>query len=57
MIATIIIIVLVFGNVFISFAKDGEPVNGRYDFWTSLIASLIKISLLYAAGLFDKFNS
>lgn len=57
MLATIIIIVLLFGDVFIALAKDGEPINGRYSFWISLITSLIHVSLLYAAGLFDKFIS
>lgn len=57
MLATIIIIVLVFGDAFLAFAKDGEPINGRYNFWVTLLTLLTQLWLYYAAGLFDKFNS
>lgn len=36
-------------------AKDGEPMKGTCSFWNELFGVLIKIALLYWAGLFDKF--
>jgi hypothetical protein len=56
MIATLIIIVLAFGDLFFTLAKHGQPKTGRYNFATSLIVVAIQFLLFYAAGLFDKFN-
>ena len=56
MIATIIILILMVGNVFFALAKHKEPKPGRYNFWVTLICTLIELWLFSAAGLFDKFN-
>lgn len=56
MIATLIIIVLAFGDLFFTLAKHGQPRTGRYNFVIYLIVVAIQFWLFYAAGLFDKFN-
>ena len=52
MIYLIIWIVLQFLSVGIVMAKHGEP-RDNYNFWITIIASLIDWWLLYKAGLFD----
>ena len=57
MIATIILLALHAASLGMSLAKHGEnKKEEKYNFWTSLIASAITITLYYYAGLFDKFS-
>lgn len=43
-------------NISIALAKHGQPKNGKWDFWVTLLTSLIIFALYYWAGLFDKFG-
>jgi hypothetical protein len=56
MIATLIILIFMFGDFFVAFAKHGENKNNKYNAWISMITLIINIILYYYAGLFDKFN-
>lgn len=56
MVATIAIIVLLFGKMFVSLAKHGQPYTGKYNFWISVLATVLQLWLFNVAGLFDKFN-
>ena len=39
-------------NLGINLAKDGEPKDGKYNFFATLIATGIIVFLYYKAGLF-----
>lgn len=52
MVATIIILLLFALNLGAILVKHGEPIEGKYNFWISLIWYGILIFLLYKAGLF-----
>lgn len=57
MIATIILLVIMFLDLGYALAKHGEPKkNGKYNFWTRLVGVIITLVLYYYAGMFDKFN-
>lgn len=57
MIATIILLTLSAISLGMNLAKHGEnKKEDKYNFWASLIASAITITLYYYAGLFDKFS-
>jgi hypothetical protein len=56
MIATIILLVIQILNLGITLAKNGEPKEGKYNFWARLLAVIILIVLYYYAGLFDNFK-
>lgn len=56
MIATIILLVLLAVDLGISLAKDGEPKEGKYSFWVTLIAIALYVWLYYEAGLFNNFK-
>jgi hypothetical protein len=36
----------------IAMAKHGEPKTGKYDFWTTLLSSILALGLLYWGGFF-----
>ena len=55
MIATIILLCILFINLGIELANHGKPKEGKYSFWGKLIAVIINLILFYYAGLFDKF--
>ena len=56
MIATCIILVLIFMNLGLYLAKHGEPKTGRYNFVVALISTALEVALYYYAGLFDCFK-
>ena len=56
MIASCIILALVFLNLGIYLAKHGEPKTGKYNFGLQLISTAIELTLFYYAGLFDCFT-
>ena len=56
MVATIILLTLNVLGLGIVLAKHGEPKEGNYNFWTTLIVTIITITLYYYAGLFDNFK-
>lgn len=37
----------------ISLAKHGEPRDGEYSFWSSLIGCVIQVFILYKGGFFS----
>lgn len=41
-------------NLGITIAKNGEPREGKYNFWVELISTCIMFILMYWAGTFDK---
>lgn len=49
-ISYIVIMVLSLG---INLAKHGEPRDGKYSFWSALIAMGIQIGILYMGGFFS----
>ena len=55
MVATIILLAILFINLGIELANHGKPRGGNYSFWGKLIAVIINLVLFYYAGLFDKF--
>lgn len=55
MVATIILLAILFINLGIELANHGKPVERDYSFWKKLIAVIINLLLFYYAGLFDKF--
>ena len=55
MVATIILLAILFINLGIELAYHGKPRIGKYSFWGKLIAVIINLVLFYYAGLFDKF--
>ena len=55
MIASCILLALVFLNLGIYLAKHGEPKTGKYNFGLQLISTAIELTLFYYAGLFDCF--
>ena len=55
MVATIILLCILFIKLGIELANHGEPREGEYSFWKKLIAVIINLVLFYYAGLFDKF--
>lgn len=54
MIASIIILIIYALNLGITIAKNGEPKEGKYNFWVEMISTFIMFMLLYWAGTFDK---
>ena len=49
-----IIMIIVFGlNLGISIAKNGEPREDTYNFWITLIGTIINVGLLYWGGFFS----
>lgn len=40
----------------INLAKHGEPKDGKYNFWTTLLVVIIELVLFYYAGLFNNFK-
>lgn len=56
MIASCILLALVFMNLGIDLAKHGEPKTGKYNFGLKLISTAIELTLFYYAGLFDCFK-
>lgn len=56
MIATIILIALMLINFGINIAKHGEDKHQKYNWWSTLIAMIINIVLLYFAGVFNNFK-
>ena len=56
MIATIIIIALMFIDLGVNMAKQNERKNDRYNWWCTLIAIVIELVLFYFAGLFNNFK-
>ena len=58
MIATIILLALNAMSLGMNLAKHGEnKKEEKHNFWASLIATAIMITLYYYAGLFDKFSA
>lgn len=58
MVSTIIILVLMTLGLGISLGKHGEhkpDFSCEYNFWVELFVDIIWLTLLYNAGLFDKF--
>ena len=55
MIATIILLAILFINLGIEMANHGKPRGGKHSFWGKLVAVIINLLLFYYAGLFDKF--
>ena len=55
MLATIILLTILFINLGIELANHGKPREGNYSFWAKLLAVIINLVLFYYAGLFDKF--
>ena len=56
MIATIVLLVLLVLDLGINLGKHGEPKDGKYNFYTSLLCVAIILYLYYKAGLFNNFN-
>ena len=56
MVATIILLAIMFVDFGIHLAKHGEYRDDRYNAWIALIALIINIVLLYFAGVFDNFK-
>lgn len=56
MIASIILLVLVFMELGMYLAKHGEYKTGKYNFWIGLLSVAIQLALFYYAGLFDNFK-
>lgn len=54
MVATIILICLIAMGLGIAMAKHGEP-RPKYNFWTTLISTIVELILYYYAGLFNNF--
>lgn len=54
MIASIIILIIYAINLGITIAKNGDPKDGKYNFWVELISTCIMFTLMYCAGTFDK---
>ena len=55
MVATIILLAILFINLGIELANHGKPRGGKHSFWGKLVAVIINLLLFYYAGLFDKF--
>lgn len=53
MIAIIVICCLMASDLTIALVKHGENM-GKFNFWTCFFDKMVKIILLYWAGLFDK---
>lgn len=49
----IIYLALLMMGLGIHLAKDGQPKEGKYSFWTALISLGIQIALLYFGGFFN----
>ena len=56
MVATIIILALIFIELGASLAKHGQPKEGKWNFWYTLLADGITVFLLWKAGLFENFK-
>ena len=56
MIASIILLILVFMELGMSLAKHGKYNTVKCNFWTGLISVAIQLALYYYAGLFDNFK-
>lgn len=56
LIASSIILVLVFLNLGISLAQHGQYRLERHNFWLTLFSTIIQLVLYYYAGLFDCFK-
>lgn len=56
MIAAIILIALMFIDLGINIAKHNERKEGKYNWWSTLIALVINLVLFYFAGLFNNFK-
>lgn len=55
MIASIIILMLVFTNLGIHLAKHGTVITRKYNFWIEVISVSIQLALFCWAGMFDSF--
>ena len=56
MICTIIILFILAVNLGVELGKNGEPKNTRYNFWLTLVATVLNLLLYWGAGLFDNFK-
>lgn len=56
MIATIILLAIMFIDLGIHIAKHGEYRNDRYNSWVALLATIIELVLFYYAGIFNNFK-
>lgn len=50
----ILIIILFAINLGINIAKHGEDKEEKYNFWSTLIGTLIECFILYCGGFFSK---
>lgn len=55
MIATIIILILVFIYLLVAAHEHGKEQTKKRNFWEALLAMAVQLMLFYYAGLFDKF--
>lgn len=55
MVATIILLSLMFLGTGYELAKHGEHKTGKHNFWAKLCADAIMLTLYYFASLFDNF--
>lgn len=56
MIATIILIVLLWSDILLAAIKNGQAKNIKYSITNSLISTAIMIILYYYAGIFEVFT-
>lgn len=56
MVATIVLLVLLVLDLGFNLGKHGEPKDGKYNFWTTLLSVALILYLYYKAGLFNNFN-
>lgn len=56
MIATIIILALIFMDLGANLVKNGQPKEGKWSFWYTLLADGIMVFLLWKAGVFENFK-
>ena len=56
MVATIVLLVLLVFDLGFNLGKHGEPKDGKYNFWITLLSVAIVLYLYYKAGLFNNFN-
>ena len=56
MVATIILLALMFVDFGINLAKHGEYSDKRYNAWTALNGLIVNLVLFYYAGLFNNFK-
>lgn len=56
MVATIIILALIFMDLGAALVKNGQPKTGEWSFWHTLLADGIMVLLMWQAGIFDNFK-